>query len=298
MESLIDYAGLFPPSELPFDDAISNYKLYFSSSDSWILNRFICPISKLNNLLPHLSDFTAEKPLHLSVLLTGNFQDDTYINKFHEELSTIKTFEDQYGDVCKIKSLEAKIDTQNNNLNDILNILSTSIKSLDNSVEIFLEPIITDFSTISNQISTSNIKNIQLKLRCGGIVPEAFPSSKTIASALSFCKKNNVKLKFTAGLHHPIRHFDEEIGTKMHGFVNVFGSALLFYTGIIDKTNLIEALEDENPHNFAFKNTSFSWKNNSLPVNAIVDLREEALLSYGSCSFNEPRDDLKDLGWM
>ncbi|OIR14786.1 MAG: hypothetical protein BEU04_02625 [Marine Group III euryarchaeote CG-Bathy1] len=298
MESLIDYAGLFPPSELPFDDAISNYKLYFSSSDSWILNRFICPISKLNNLLPHLSDFTAEKPLHLSVLLTGNFQDDTYINKFHEELSTIKTFEDQYGDVCKIKSLEAKIDTQNNNLNDILNILSTSIKSLDNSVEIFLEPIITDFSTISNQISTSNIKNIQLKLRCGGIVPEAFPSSKTIASALSFCKKNNVKLKFTAGLHHPIRHFDEEIGTKMHGFVNVFGSALLFYTGIIDETNLIEALEDENPHNFAFKNTSFSWKNNSLPVNAIVDLREEALLSYGSCSFNEPRDDLKDLGWM
>ncbi len=298
MESLIDYAGLFPPSELPFDDAISNYKLYFSSSDSWILNRFICPISKLNNLLPHLSDFTAEKPLHLSVLLTGNFQDDTYINKFHEELSTIKTFEDQYGDVCKIKSLEAKIDTQNNNLNDILNILSTSIESLDNSVEIFLEPIITDFSTISNQISTSNIKNIQLKLRCGGIVPEAFPSSKTIASALSFCKKNNVKLKFTAGLHHPIRHFDEEIGTKMHGFVNVFGSALLFYTGIIDETNLIEALEDENPHNFAFKNTSFSWKNNSLPVNAIVDLREEALLSYGSCSFNEPRDDLKDLGWM
>lgn len=298
MESLIDYAGLFPPSELPFDDAISNYKLYFSSSDSWILNRFICPISKLNNLLPHLSDFTTEKPLHLSVLLTGNFQDDKYINKFHEELSTIKTFEDQYGDVCKIKSLEAKIDTQNNNLNDILNILSTSIESLDNSVEIFLEPIITDFSTISNQISTSNIKNIQLKLRCGGIVPEAFPSSKTIASALSFCKKNNVKLKFTAGLHHPIRHFDEEIGTKMHGFVNVFGSALLFYTGTIDETNLIEALEDENPHNFAFKNTSFSWKNNSLPVNAIVDLREEALLSYGSCSFNEPRDDLKDLGWM
>ena len=66
----------------------------------------------MNNLLPHLSDFTAEKPLHLSVLLTGNFQDDTYINKFHVELSTIKTFEDQYGDVCKIKSLEAKINAQ------------------------------------------------------------------------------------------------------------------------------------------------------------------------------------------
>ena len=182
MESLIDYAGLFPPSELPFDNAISNYKSYSSSSDSWILNRFICPISKLNNLLPHLSDFTSDKPLQLSILLTGIFQDDIYINKFNEELNTIKTFEEQYGDVCKIESLEAKINAQNNNLNGILNILSTSIELFDNSVEIFLEPAITDFSLISNQISKSSIKNTQLKLRCGGVVPEAFLSSKSLAS--------------------------------------------------------------------------------------------------------------------
>ena len=298
MDRLIDYAGLFPPSELPFNDAISNYTSYSSSSDSWILNRFICPVSKLNNLLPHLSNFTPEKPLHLSVLLTGGFQDDKYINKFNEELNAIKSFETQYDDVCKIESLEAKIDVQNINLDDILNVITTSIESLNNSVEIFLEPTDSDFSLISDQIFKSNIKNIQLKLRCGGVVPKAFPSSKTIASALSFCKNNNVKLKFTAGLHHPIRHFNEQIGTKMHGFVNVFGAALLFYTNKINKNTLIEALEDENPNNFNFKNSSFSWKNNSLPVKEIVVLRDEALLSYGSCSFDEPRDDLKDLGWM
>ena len=298
MESLIDYAGLFPPSELPFDDAISNYKSYSSSSDSWILNRFICPISKLNNLLPHLSDFTSDKPLQLSILLTGIFQDDRYINKFNEELNTIKTFEEQYGDVCKIESLEAKINAQNNNLNGILNILSTSIELFDNSVEIFLEPAITDFSLISNQISKSSIKNTQLKLRCGGVVPEAFISSKSIASVLSNCKNNGIKLKFTAGLHHPLRHFNEEMGTKMHGFVNVFGAALLFYANKINDINLIEALEDENPHNFEFKNSSFSWKNTTLAVEEIAILRKEALLSYGSCSFNEPRDGLKNLGWM
>ena len=65
---------------------------------------------------------------------------------------------------------------------------------------------------------------------------------------------------------------------------------------IINSMTLLN--EDENPHNFAFKNTSFSWKNNSLPINARVDLREEALLSYGSCSFDEPRDGLRNLGWM
>lgn len=298
MESLIDYAGLFPPSELPFEDAISNYKSYSSSPDFWILNRFICPVSNLNNLLSHLPDFTHEKPLQLSVLLPSIFQDDKYINKFNEELNTIKTFEDQYGDVCKIESLEAKINAQNDNLDDILNILSTSIESLDNSVEIFLEPAITDFSLISNQISKSSIKNTQLKLRCGGVVPEAFLSSKTIASVLSNCKNTGIKLKFTAGLHHPLRHFNEQMGTKMHGFVNVFGAALLFYANKIDNINLIEVLEDENPHNFEFQNSSFSWKNASLSVEEIAVLREEALLSYGSCSFNEPRDGLRNLGWM
>ena len=164
MDRLIDYAGLFPPSELPFNDAISNYTSYSSSSDSWILNRFICPVSKLNNLLPHLSNFTPEKPLHLSVLLTGGFQDDKYINKFNEELNAIKSFETQYDDVCKIESLEAKIDVQNINLDDILNVITTSIESLNNSVEIFLEPTDSDFSLISDQIFKSNIKNIQLKL--------------------------------------------------------------------------------------------------------------------------------------
>ena len=111
-------------------------------------------------------------------------------------------------------------------------------------------------------------------------------------------KNTGIKLKFTAGLHHPLRHFNEQMGTKMHGFVNVFGAALLFYANKIDNINLIEVLEDENPHNFEFQNSSFSWKNASLSVEEIAVLREEALLSYGSCSFNEPRDGLRNLGWM
>ena len=30
--------------------------------------------------------------------------------------------------------------------------------------------------------------------------------------------------KATAGLHHPLRHFDDKLQTSMHGFVNVFGA--------------------------------------------------------------------------
>jgi len=298
MKCLIDYAGLFPPSELPFEEAFTNYKKYFLSSDSWILNRFICPVSKLDNLPSHFPDFTSAKPLPLSVLITGNFEDDDYLKKFNDEINTIKAFENKYGEVCQIQSLEAKIEVQNDSLKDILSLLSSSIEPLDNSVDIFLEPKARNFPSISNQISVLAIQNIHLKLRCGGIVPEAFLSSEKIASALVNCKNSGIKLKFTAGLHHPISHFNEQMGTKMHGFVNVFGAALLFYIDSINQKDLIQILDDENSDNFRFENSSFFWKNASLSAKAIGVLREEALLSYGSCSFDEPRDGLRSLGWM
>ena len=95
MKCLVDYAGLFPPSELPFEEAITNYKAYSSSSDSWILNRFICPVSKLDKLPSHFPDFTSAKPLPLSVLITGNFEDDDYLKKFNDEINTIKAFENK-----------------------------------------------------------------------------------------------------------------------------------------------------------------------------------------------------------
>ena len=298
MKCLIDYAGLFPPSELPFEEAFTNYKKYFLSSDSWILNRFICPVSKLDNLIPYLPAFAPTKPLSLSVLITGNFEDDNYLKKFNDEINIIKAFEKKHSETCQIRSLEARIGAQNDRIEETLLLLSNSIESFVSSVDVFLEPQAGDFSLISNQISESAIRNVHLKLRCGGIVPEAFLSSEKIASALVNCKNSGIKLKFTAGLHHPISHFNEQMGTKMHGFVNVFGAALLFYIDSINQKDLIQILDDENSDNFRFENSSFFWKNASLSAKAIGVLREEALLSYGSCSFDEPRDGLRSLGWM
>ena len=50
MEGLIDYAGLFPPAELPLNEAINEYILQLKSENSKILSRFIIHTSKLENL--------------------------------------------------------------------------------------------------------------------------------------------------------------------------------------------------------------------------------------------------------
>ena len=50
MEGLIDYAGLFPPAELPLNEAINEYILQLKSENSKMLSRFIIHTSKLENL--------------------------------------------------------------------------------------------------------------------------------------------------------------------------------------------------------------------------------------------------------
>ena len=50
MHGLVDYAGLFPPANLPLNEAIDDYIKHLKGENSWMLGKFIIPISKLDNL--------------------------------------------------------------------------------------------------------------------------------------------------------------------------------------------------------------------------------------------------------
>ena len=40
------------------------------------------------------------------------------------------------------------------------------------------------------------------------------------------------------------------------------------------------------------------WRSLAASAAEVADARQQAALSFGSCSFDEPRDDLRDLGWL
>jgi hypothetical protein len=48
MTNLIDYAGLYPPAELPLAAVAENYGTYLASPDAWVLNRLVLPAGKLH----------------------------------------------------------------------------------------------------------------------------------------------------------------------------------------------------------------------------------------------------------
>ena len=51
-DSLIDYAGLFPPAGLDMCAAVQNYATYHAGEFAWMLGRFIQPVTRLQELEP------------------------------------------------------------------------------------------------------------------------------------------------------------------------------------------------------------------------------------------------------
>lgn len=58
---LIDHAPTFPPEELPLDEGLAEHRRVRKSQDGWIVNRFVCPASKLAEL--------GDEPLRLSLVI-------------------------------------------------------------------------------------------------------------------------------------------------------------------------------------------------------------------------------------
>jgi hypothetical protein len=145
--------------------------------------------------------------------------------------------------------------------------------------------------------SNADAPTFGYKLRTGGVTADAFPTSRQIAQALVTPATHQVPIKFTAGLHHPLRQYRDEVQTKMHGFLNVLGAAVLAAEHKWDATQTILMLEDENADSFSFTDEFFAWRDWKIDT-ARLEYRRKFVTSFGSCSFDEPREDLRALNLL
>ena len=140
-------------------------------------------------------------------------------------------------------------------------------------------------------------RGLRAKIRTGGLTADAFPTTETVASFIRACKDAGVPFKATAGLHHPLRcirplTYEPNAPTgRMHGFVNVFLAAAM-------PDHAEEILAEEDSAAFAFTDEAAAWRGHRATTEDLAAMRREFALSFGSCSFEEPIDDLKELGWL
>jgi hypothetical protein len=147
------------------------------------------------------------------------------------------------------------------------------------------------------------ITDVYAKIRTGGLTPDAIPASEEIAEFLHSAAARRMPFKATAGLHHPIRshraltYATDSPRAVMHGFVNVFVAGGFAWYGM-EREALVDILSETDPSAFDFREFEMHWRGYRLFSAQIGEARHDFAHSFGSCSFEEPITDLKELGWL
>ena len=279
MTGLVDYAGLFPPAGLGMLEAVRRYREYLAGPDRWALGRFVVPAARLAEFEAAFEEVCCgerEPVWGLSVLGTGVFERDA------EVLSGLAR-----GAVL-VESLEIKAaDAQE--AERILAELGSEI------------PVYVEFAPaqVESVLPVLAGRGARAKIRTGGVTAEAFPSGETVADFMLACARARIRFKATAGLHHAIRgsykltYEAESARATMHGFANVFLAAALAWRGA-EKDELMETL---GAAGFSFSE-GVRWLGFELNAEEIAAARREFAMSYGSCSFEEPVEEARALGWV
>ncbi len=287
LANAIDYAGLFPPADLALELALQNQAAYLRSTDRWMLGAFILPIAKFADARVQLAQFDREHPLQISALGPKTEKAAEFRAALETAAEAIKEFTAAGQGAVAIEQFEMPLPAGpiDNSLGAARAILG------DRSLRVFWEAPAKDAPAAIKALSGSGAG---FKLRTGGVTPEAFPSGAQVAKALVAAVRHRVPIKFTAGLHHPVRLFHESVGVKMHGFLNVLGAGVLAAEYRWSEKQTQEMLADEKPESFLFEEDEFRWGEWKIST-AKITARRQLVTSLGSCSFDEPRDDLRAL---
>jgi hypothetical protein len=281
MAGIIDYAGLFPPAALDLTTALQNYKNYTKTPHCRMLANFIIPLSKLGLMTDNVP---------LSVIITPPISrgDKMVLKQSAPMIQAIET--------PLPKELVPFV-----NMTAYLEDFQAQVAGKQ-PTRIFIEAAepAHSFGTIEvlGKMNAEGRHRFGFKLRCGGVDKGAIPSPEWITAVITACRCHDVPLKFTAGLHHPFRNYSDALGAVQHGFVNVFSAALLAFGCHLNEEETKACLVDDNEGNFVFTDTFLSWNNRSVSTDTIQRLRREKVISFGSCSFEDPLRDLQCLGLL
>ncbi len=307
LAGIVDYAGLFPPARLPLDQAIRNYARYRREPDNWMLGRFVCPAVRLADLEPFVDElFLPGDVWKIAALGRGGRDADDLATGCRVDREAVEAFRERHGEQAVIDVFEVRVSPDvvaapGERLPAIHAVLEPSpgIECLTVYYELTLaadwRPAL---ASLVGRLAELPGRPAGFKLRCGGLEAAAFPSAEQVAFTITACRNAGVPLKFTAGLHHPLRHLDRALQTRAHGFLNVFGAGVLASTRKLNEGQVQAIIEAEEPGDFFFDEEGFRWKDWRASTDEIRDAREKAVVSFGSCSFDEPREDLRALGLL
>ncbi len=297
LEGLVDYAGLFAPASLAMPTAVRNYAHYRASGTGWMLGRFICPAPSLEFFSttadPLLPRDAGAIPWRLSVTAGPDLAED---------LAQIASFNERHR-VC-FDECGAKVDgyeIKATSVSDVERIAHAMPRDLLTYLEVPLDGDVGAYVAAIARVGR------RAKVRMGGTVAGMMPAPDAVVRFFAACLAHNVTAKATAGLHHPLRGtyrltYDADAATgRMFGFLNVAMAVAHLESGG-SEADAILLLDEADAGRIEFSDLHIAWHGPDHTLtftrDALQHMREHGLVSFGSCSFTEPVDEARALGWI
>ena len=298
LDELIDFAGLFPPARMDMAPAVCAYANHRAGPVAPALGRFIVPLARIEEfeiasapllpMVPEIEDEDQAPELWGVSALVSEAED---LDAVKADLETIEAFNDRH---TEVGAGAAIIDT--------IELRAGSGEAIDAVLDLLDDDLYPYFELDHRQDVRGTVAAIAgldggAKIRTGGLDPAAHPSIEQLACFIEACRMAGVPFKATAGLHHPVRAHQSAVDTMQYGFLNVFLGACMLQAECIDGGRLRELLGEEDPEAFACGQREISWRDVSIDVDLLAESRSRFAHSYGSCSFDEPTDELREMGW-
>lgn len=280
---IVDYAGLFPPAGLSMETAVRNYQQYLAGDHAWMLGNFVVPASRLTEFVEAFERVCCgeqEQPWTLSIVCAGELADD---GRILEEFQQGAVF---------LASIETKADDARSAALALDTLPQPAARYVEFPPERAGEvlPVLAD-------------RGARAKIRTGGLTPETIPSPQAVAHFLAACARERVPFKATAGLHfpvraeHPLSPAPGSPSAAMHGFLNIFLAAALAWYGAAE-SDILRLVQETDPGNLQLEGDVVRWGATVLTADHLDPVRRDFAIGFGSCSFTEPIDSLRQIGWI
>ncbi|MFM8312696.1 MAG: hypothetical protein ACKOA8_00250 [Deltaproteobacteria bacterium] len=311
--STIDYAGTFPPAALSLEKAVFRAARWRKEGKHpWLMSKMVLPVADIKKLsASFLYDQSADGAPWLFAALGTPCQSELP----HEFYKTVewdlrelrRCREKWFYSSCRqdVISYETKLPSAilaSQSHTKIYDFVSPVLERAGHLTSNELRDIFFEVS-FEGEWKTS-IENTAralvdwlddnedldlipgIKFRTGGAF---IPSEAQLAEAISQVTRHGLRFKATQGLHHAVTH------GKDFGFVNLFASLCLAQGYGADQfgSDQIQAcLKESESRNFQFKKESFHWRDFSMTNEEIEAARRSHGATFGSCSLDEPDEDL------
>jgi hypothetical protein len=277
---LVDDAAMFPPGELPLVDAVAAHREHRQAEYADLVGPFVCTDEDLMKVAAEAGKHP--EPLEVSVVITGGAGGIEPAIRYGDRSANLV-----------VKAIEVRLRAEDDLSRNALRVVRACDDCLDEEsafVEIGLD------GAWERALDVVADAGYAAKLRTGGLDPSLFPTADQVAAFITACLDREVAFKCTAGLHNAVRHTAKDEGKEgksgvfeHHGFLNVLLATRASLDGS-SQDELTALLENRDGETLAAKAAELSEDQ--------AASTRRWFTSFGSCSIEEPRHDLTNLGLL